>query len=404
MLRAVPPQLETADSTAREPDWDALFAAAGLDRSRFAPAAPRWVPPEPFDARREWTGSASWAPDVKLRVSAAGYRGKPVYLEVLGPWSRAERMQQEPTDAATKVARAAVLTVLFILLGVCGFFAWRNFRLDRGDRRGARALALVILALLWTATVVGAHHVADPDQELQLLLLALASGMLSGAFYAFIYLALEPYVRRTMPELLIGWARLFEGRFRDPRVGRDFLIGAVFGAVLALASHVTKALPAWFPFRGATTIAPDLSMLAGGGRFAASLALLPILSLAPAMIFFALYFLLRLTLRRPPLAMAGLIVITVLISLSGENLGLRLPELILYAVLLTFVVARFGLLAAVGLFFTNRVLTQAPLPPDFLRPYAVVSVVCLLVFVAVIGYAFRISLGSRPVFGSSLDA
>ena len=48
------------------------------------------------------------------------------------------------------------------------------------------------------------------------------------------YVALEPYVRRFWPDGILGWSRLLSGYVRDPRVGRDVLIGCVFAAVMTL--------------------------------------------------------------------------------------------------------------------------------------------------------------------------
>ncbi len=46
-----------------------------------------------------------------------------------------------------------------------------------------------------------------------------------GAFVWLAYIAIEPIVRRSWPELLFSWSRLLSGRFRDPLVGRDLLAG-----------------------------------------------------------------------------------------------------------------------------------------------------------------------------------
>ena len=43
-------------------------------------------------------------------------------------------------------------------------------------------------------------------------------------------MAVEPFARRTWPKLLISWQRLLNGRFRDPLVGRDVLLGGLVGA------------------------------------------------------------------------------------------------------------------------------------------------------------------------------
>jgi hypothetical protein len=48
------------------------------------------------------------------------------------------------------------------------------------------------------------------------------------------YLALEPFVRKRWPGRIISWARLLAGDFRDPLVGRDVLIGALFGIGMTL--------------------------------------------------------------------------------------------------------------------------------------------------------------------------
>jgi hypothetical protein len=62
------------------------------------------------------------------------------------------------------------------------------------------------------------------------------------------YLALEPYIRRTWPELLVSWARILSGEFTDPLVGRDLIFGnstrpgtskplGEFGCVAVLLTH-----------------------------------------------------------------------------------------------------------------------------------------------------------------------
>ena len=78
-LRAVPPQLETG-GPGREVDWNLLFAEAGLDRTRFNPASPKWSPPDAFDSRADWDGSRPDHPDLPLHVSAAAFHGAPVYF------------------------------------------------------------------------------------------------------------------------------------------------------------------------------------------------------------------------------------------------------------------------------------------------------------------------------------
>jgi hypothetical protein len=90
---AVPPQVEKQASATSSPNWAPLFSAAGLDPAKWPPAQPTWTPPVYSDARAAWTGMLDERPDIPMRIEAAAYRGKPVYFELIGPWTRPERMQ-----------------------------------------------------------------------------------------------------------------------------------------------------------------------------------------------------------------------------------------------------------------------------------------------------------------------
>jgi len=43
---------------------------------------------------------------------------------------------------------------------------------------------------------------------------------------------------RRWPQRIIGWSRLLAGDYGDPLVGRDILIGALFGVVMMLATSL----------------------------------------------------------------------------------------------------------------------------------------------------------------------
>ena len=58
---------------------------------------------------------------------------------------------------------------------------------------------------------------------------ALAHAMLHGVTVWVLYMAIEPYVRRVWPRMLVSWTRLLSGRLRDPLLGRDVLIGLLVG-------------------------------------------------------------------------------------------------------------------------------------------------------------------------------
>jgi hypothetical protein len=70
----------------------------------------------------------------------------------------------------------------------------------------------------------------------------LAFGALTGGVVWIYYLAIEPYARRFWPDALLGWTRLLSGHVRDPRVGRELLIGLACGAIGVLID-LSKLVP-----------------------------------------------------------------------------------------------------------------------------------------------------------------
>src|SRR5881628_3914691 len=104
--------------------------------------------------------------------------------------------------------------------------------------------------MLW---FLDAHQVASPA-ELDVFLGHLSYAMLRvGLTYVF-YLAIEPYARRLWPRMLVSWVRVLEGRFRDPLVGRDLLVGCAAGALAALVQR----LQFWIPEAlGGASVLPD---------------------------------------------------------------------------------------------------------------------------------------------------
>lgn len=403
-FEAVPPQFEELPPPAPAPDWERLFTEAGLDMSHFTAAPLEWLPPQPFDARGEWSGPLPWAPDVSVRVSAAAYRGRPVYFELLGPWSRPTRMvdaQLADISRLTNTVGAIIIAVL-VIAGV--FFARRNLRAGRGDRRGASVLAAVLFAQNVVLWLILAHHVPSVAAEIGLVLTGIAGAVTVAVFSWLLYVAIEPYVRRTMPELLISWARLAEGRFQDARVGRDALVGGVAGAAAAFLTHVGNALPAWLPFPSQTTIASFMPALQGGRRVL-SLLLVPVgQALGGALTALGLLFLLRLVFRRTWLAAVALVVPLLLTSRWGENVALDALYLGAAAVLAPIILVRFGLVATFAFVLVRSSLLLPPLPLDPSRWYFGSSILALVFVLGLFVYAFRNSLGPRvPAAGADAD-
>jgi hypothetical protein len=123
--------------------------------------------------------------------------------------------------------------------------AARNVRAARTDHRNAFKCALFVGGLYAileiVAITVGGADLADR-------VIALTSGRAVGHILQhgievwIYYLALEPYVRRVWPHMLIGLVRVLSGRWRDPAVGREVLVGLVVGCVVALTVRALEAI------------------------------------------------------------------------------------------------------------------------------------------------------------------
>jgi serine/threonine-protein kinase len=248
--------------------------------------------------------------------------------------------------------------------------ALRNVRRGRGDRRGALRFALFMGAMRM-AWFLGAHHVASPE-EADVLIDHLSFAMLRvGVAYVF-YLALEPYARRLWPRMLVTWVRVLEGRFRDPQVGRDLLIGCAAGALITLSGRLAIWIPGAFGGVWSLPLWHAWGLETLRGPFAAFTAIIGIQTTTGLFsIIFPLTLLLvfRLVLRRTGPAAIAVSLLGVLMffpetgSIPGYIVGFCLSTALFW-----FVLFRFGLLAFAAIFGVHWLLDQLPLtlqPPGW---------------------------------------
>ncbi len=369
-FEAVPSSGPQASSGAL--DWSILLAEAGLDAATFSPAEPQWLPPSYADARKSWAESKPERPDRPLRVEAAAANGRPVFFELVGPWSSPPRTAR--LAELTGVGRDFDLLFLGILIVGGALIARRNLRLGRSDRRGAMRLAAVTFAGSMLSWAFLASHVAD-NSELALLLLGASVFLFLAGVCWLLYVALEPLIRRRWPDSLIAWTRLLSGRFSDPLVGRVLLAGAllgVFGAVSGelreLARRAFEATPPIPPFPWDTTLR--------GPRAVASHFSNPAVAMFFALVTAMLFFLLRAVLRKEWLAAAVFVLFFAVPSfLDGGLISGAFGLVMAAAVILVFL--RFGLLALVFANLFGHCL-KFPLTTDSSAWYAGTSLLVLV--------------------------
>jgi hypothetical protein len=393
---AVPPQVEQVATATSDPNWNQMIADSGIDVATLKPAESTWLPPLPFDRRFGWSGFYPEDPKTEIQISAASYRGRPVYFHVIGPWTRPWREQAKQLTRSSRLRGTALIVLPFFFLVLAAVFARRNIHLGRGDRRGAIRVSIFAFVVSLASWLLAAHIVPDLAGEWQIITRGMGQSIFAAAFLWLIYLAVEPFVRRQWPELLISWTRLLSGGFRDPLIGRDLLAGILAGGFLALIVHFVNALPDWINVAGETAVPPNplalgslqelLGYLLGNVRN----------GLGAFFVVFAL-FLTRTVLRRYWLSVMVTGILVALVSLGGENFVLETPGEILETVIIMFVVLRLGMLALAVMFFTSSVLINAPITLDLSKWYAPHSLFLFAVLLFLLFYGLRVATGNKPL-------
>ncbi|HXM76862.1 MAG TPA: serine/threonine-protein kinase, partial [Thermoanaerobaculia bacterium] len=160
-FEAVPSPVNAPKAAGRPPDWEPLFAEAGLDHAAFSPTESRWLPPFYADSRVAWTEGKAERADRPLRVEAAANRGRPVYFELVGPWTRPPRMQPSGSQSGFNAFELFLAGMFTVLLVGGSLLARRNLRLGRGDRRGALRVATFIFTCFMLDWALATRHIGN---------------------------------------------------------------------------------------------------------------------------------------------------------------------------------------------------------------------------------------------------
>jgi hypothetical protein len=402
-----PPAPEAPEST----DWSTLLAAAGLDPSRLTPAAPPELPPTYCDATAAWTGTLPDAPDMPVTFQAGAFRGQPVYFTVVSETGSTTG----PISETEEVPVAFQWVGLFILaigpLCAAIVLARRNLKLGRGDRRGATRVAMFLLLSFLGSDALTLRL----SEGIWAALATLSFGPLLGHALVhavalwFYYMALEPYVRRLWPRMLVSWARVLSGRLRDPLVGRDILIGGLMASGTMIGTSLAfRGLIA----AGAVSL-PDvvtrealygLTNLKGIVRMAAGEAGG---SLLQVMVILVIVFLVHLLVKRiwVSAVIAGMATGAFPFATLSADFG-PLVSAVFMGLFMTMALVslfRFGLLPALVSVFSFFFLLSTPFTHDLSSWYAPNMLLSLAILLGLYGYGFYTSLAGQPIFRDLLQ-
>ena len=396
-LTVVPPQRAERDSANGSQDPMPFLEATGIDPQTLQPTRPVWTPPVASDERQAWI-----VPDGR-RIETAWWLGQMVWLRVFGPWEESDdRPRPPPLVAFQRIV--FVITIVFFLVGAI-WLVRRQLCAGLGDRRGALRLSFFVTAILVAAGLFRIDHLANPLQEFFLLATLLSHVSISALATFALYVAVEPWARRRRPWALVGWARILTGRWRDPLVGRDVLVGLAAGiAASALATggaaldtffvpaSFVPSAQAWTPFDDARHVLYFLIYL-----------LFP--ALLNAIGLMLSWILLRAFLRYELLTN---LIFLALVAFPFVTNG---PALLTFRALGGFAAAvvfagvfwRHGLLALSTALYVIFVAGYLPFVIDTSAWYGGRGLAVVLLLSALAVASFLVSLGGRPVLGREID-
>jgi len=402
-MRIIPEQVDDDSDEPGEVDWSTLIETTGLDPASLQSVEPEWTPWDFADARAAWEGNWPEQSDLPLRIEAAAYRGRPVALFVREPWELDDADSEQP--AVQKIMAVFIGVILVSLMLGAVLLARRNLRLGRGDRKGAFKMAMFVLAVGAIGWVLDAHHTAHILGELDLFLRNYPIVVFLAGLVWLVYIALEPFLRSRWPDAMVSWSRLLAGRFRDPLVGRDILVGISASCAIALLFVLLSVVGWWMGIPQPSPNAGPLVVLLGGRHLLSHIIgslFVPLLITGGILL---LLLILRVLLRKHWIAVAAMVMIlTIPEAITDFEEPLFLLEFgvsLLLWVSIYLLLSRSGLLSVCALFFF--IFSWEAVPSlNFSSWYAGNTIVILLTLAAVAGYAFYTSLGGRSLFAESM--
>jgi serine/threonine-protein kinase len=243
LARHPPQAVRTSVDAPRSPEWNRLFAFAGLDVAAFQVAAPRITTAAAAgDTRVAWLEQAG-GPLGPRRVEASALRNDIVSFSTVYDkvFPESGGIAVAPGETIRSWARRAIALLWDALFVVGALVAWRQVRTGRADVRGAARLGFALLLLAVVSELLMRERLlatlgTDP------ILRRLPTALWRTAQVVVFYLAAEPFIRRYAPHRFISWSRLLSGRFTDPLVGRDLLIGVLAGVVTLLIAFASFSM------------------------------------------------------------------------------------------------------------------------------------------------------------------
>lgn len=396
------------DSPPAAVDWGPVFELAGLRLADFRPARPAQFPPAYADALAAWEETSPETPGLRMHVEAGSAGGRVVYFNIVPPWER--HLSKDLADEAPTRLHWGLPVVrwLVYVLGMLGggLLAWRNIEAGRGDLRGASKLAAFVLLVGLLDWLFGDTHSASLLGEAASLYLWVARATLTAAVAWVCYIAVEPYVRRYWPDIMITWTRLLRMQLRDPLVGRDVLVGVLCGVLLVLLMQLDLLLPSWLGGPAPTPKLPgmfhDLDAVLGL-RYKLSIVVAAIMtSITVGLILMLLMLVVRRAIRPAWLAALGswLLIAVLHLATSGSDVSFPWVLAAIFSAVAMLLYTQVGLVAMLASLFVSSLLVNSPVTTQFGAWYAPSGTFAVAFVLALLVWASVTARAGRPVFAS----
>jgi serine/threonine-protein kinase len=372
--------------------WAVLLREAGLDGPGVLKAVPNpnpaVIPPMFADETAIWEGTYPDRPDVRVRVEAGAVRGRPVYFRIVHPDRPAVvRPRDESRQFENRFADLVAALIALGMMVALAVFSIRNIR--RADVRGALLLGGTIFTLDVAGWALHGRHLVYLGVSLTRFFQFAGVAFVHVALVFAAYLTFEPVVRRRSPHLLTAWTRLFAGRWRDPLVGRDLLVGVSVAAGLALVTADCALLgsPQGGVVISPTFTAPFPFLFDAAGR-----------SVGVVWYDASIFALVLAVVRRQWVALAVVVGLLGLLIVPNSS-GWATARTMFMVLIGSIVFVRFGVLALAAMLFALELLTAGPITLDTSAWYFGASSIYLLAVAGLAVYGGVVSLGGRPTFG-----
>ncbi len=406
----------TADSGRVDPGlapFAPFLAAAALDTTRLVAAPMRRAPAVFADRVGAWRdpGNPSSAP----HAEAGALGARIVHFALTDSAHSTAEIIRRSTPREPADAPADWFSSLFFTFGATLatlFLARRNLAAGRGDRRGATRLAAFVLIVNLLESVF-THSLGQRGVPNLLADVADGRGLAHSLLHAvtmwFAYVAIEPYVRRLWPDMLVGWARLTSGRVKDPLVGRDVVVGGVAGLALVLVlllARIGAATLGWIdpqtlPEQGVLGQLATLGNTAYSTVWRASISVLnPLWTLVWILL---VHFMVR---QRTWAAIIAWVLGATVAGLSATEPGALVPALIdqgIGAAILTFILLRWGLLAGIVAGFVGLVLGAVPATLDLSTWYVDRTALGVGAVGLLLAWGFKNAIAGQAMFHDPLE-